>query len=324
MKYNHYAAALLILLCLSCKKEQVIIVRDAVWSKAPHNAFTDLCYYQGKYYCAFREAKTHVSFDGKLRVLTSADGNTWLDFAQLTYSSCDLRDPHFRIEKGNVLSLSSFARNKNGQYNNVVFNLKDNKFSTAAVLSVDSDFWLWSYMTFLDRNYSIGYNVSKKNLKPSLIFYGNDHDALDKYDIVNDSLIDIGCPTEAALCIGADSVAYTIVRDDCTGAKCFLGISKYPFAIWSWKELPFFVRGPNIKILDNGKLFLAASAMKQWNKTCYTILDPKTLAFDDIQELVSDGDNGYPGVVIHNNQAVISYYSSHEGKACIYIKKVNL
>ncbi len=324
MRTIHYVTALLIILGFACKKEKPVIIKDAVWSKAPHNAFTDLIYYNSKYYCAFREGSEHASFDGRIRIITSVDGNTWQDFALLGYDKSDMRDPHFFIEKGNVLSLSSFARRKNGQNSNITFNLFNNTFSASTVLNVDNDFWLWSYMTFLDRNYSIGYNLKKKNLKPSLILYGNDASEINRYDIVNDTLIDIGCPTEAALCISEDSVAYTIVRDDCTGSKSFLGASKYPFSIWSWKELPFFVRGPNIKMLSNGKLFLAASAMKGWNKTCYTIINPKTLAFEDVKELESDGDNGYPGIVIKNNQAIISYYSSHEGKACIYIKKVNL
>jgi len=40
-------------------------------------AFTDLIRYKGRLYCAFREGATHVSEDGKLRILSSADGQAW-------------------------------------------------------------------------------------------------------------------------------------------------------------------------------------------------------------------------------------------------------
>ena len=45
-----------------------------IWDQAPHNAFTDLIHWEGKFYCAFREGKGHAGDLGKLRVLSSVDG----------------------------------------------------------------------------------------------------------------------------------------------------------------------------------------------------------------------------------------------------------
>ena len=42
------------------------------------------------------------------------------------------------------------------------------------------------------------------------------------------------------------------------------------------------------------------------------------------RSLPSSGDSSYPGLVWHDNQLWISYYSSHEGKAAIYIARVKL
>ena len=42
-----------------------------IWDAAPHNAFTDLAYWNGQFVCAFREGRSHVSTDGKIRVLSS-------------------------------------------------------------------------------------------------------------------------------------------------------------------------------------------------------------------------------------------------------------
>ena len=48
-----------------------------IWDRAPHNAFTDLRFHLGRWWCVFREGKSHVSPDGSLRVITSKDGGTW-------------------------------------------------------------------------------------------------------------------------------------------------------------------------------------------------------------------------------------------------------
>src|SRR5436189_4400788 len=49
-----------------------------IWERAPHNAFTDLARFKGKWFCVFREGAAHVSPDGALRVITSKDGKDWV------------------------------------------------------------------------------------------------------------------------------------------------------------------------------------------------------------------------------------------------------
>jgi len=45
-----------------------------IWDRAPHNAFTDLIRFQGRWVCVFREGAGHRSHDGRVRVIASADG----------------------------------------------------------------------------------------------------------------------------------------------------------------------------------------------------------------------------------------------------------
>ena len=40
-----------------------------IWNEAPHNAFTDLTRFRGRWICVFREGRAHVSPDGAVRVL---------------------------------------------------------------------------------------------------------------------------------------------------------------------------------------------------------------------------------------------------------------
>ena len=72
---------LVLLLGLQAAPELVDVRK--IWDKAPHNAFTDLARHKDRWWCVFREGRHHVSPDGSLRVLTSADGEAWESAALL-------------------------------------------------------------------------------------------------------------------------------------------------------------------------------------------------------------------------------------------------
>src|SRR5438874_10473565 len=63
-----------------------------IWDQAPHCAFTDLAFWKGHFVCAFREGRAHVATDGKIRVLSSMDGENWSPAAVLALDGFDLRD----------------------------------------------------------------------------------------------------------------------------------------------------------------------------------------------------------------------------------------
>jgi hypothetical protein len=66
--------SLLTLLALAPVRAQAdeaeIVEVKKIWDQAPHNAFTDLIRFEGRWFCVFREGQGHVSPDGALRVLT--------------------------------------------------------------------------------------------------------------------------------------------------------------------------------------------------------------------------------------------------------------
>lgn len=74
-----------------------------IWDKAPHNAFTDLIWFKGYFYCAFREGSTHMSYDGKLRIIRSSDAKTWESVALMKYKNGDVRDAKLSITPSNEL-----------------------------------------------------------------------------------------------------------------------------------------------------------------------------------------------------------------------------
>src|SRR5678815_5010712 len=77
-----------------------------IWDQAPHNAFTDLIRFQNKWFCVFREGQGHVSADGALRVITSADGQKWESYALIRSENSDLRDAKITVTPDSMLTVS--------------------------------------------------------------------------------------------------------------------------------------------------------------------------------------------------------------------------
>jgi len=83
-----FLTALLVTAGVAQGDAELVEVRK-IWDRAPHNAFTDLVRFKGKWFCVFREGTAHVSPDGALRVITSKDGKDWVSAALLTQPKAD-------------------------------------------------------------------------------------------------------------------------------------------------------------------------------------------------------------------------------------------
>src|SRR5881392_1062667 len=80
-----------------------------IWDQAPHCAFTDLAFWKGHFVCAFREGRAHVATDGKIRILSSADGENWSPAALVALEGFDLRDAGLSVTPNNRLMLNGGA-----------------------------------------------------------------------------------------------------------------------------------------------------------------------------------------------------------------------
>ena len=114
-------------------------------------------------------------------------------------------------------------------------------------------------------------------------------------------------------------------------AQALIGTSQPPYKDWMWKDCGHCLGGPNFLILPNGNMWAAgrvyienADDSKGYTEgdTAMGLLTEK--AFQPLLFLPSAGDNSYPGMVYQEGSLFISYYSSHEGKACIYFAEIRL
>src|SRR5262249_54412790 len=146
-------------------RPELLSVRK-IWDRGSHNAFTDLIRWHEKWYCTFREADGHVGGDGKLRVLESADGQTWEPVGLIQEQGIDLRDPKLSITPDDRLMIvagGSVYQGKTllGRQPRVTFS-KDGRQWTPPRRVLSEGEWLWRVTWHEGWAYGVSYNASAR------------------------------------------------------------------------------------------------------------------------------------------------------------------
>jgi len=297
--------------------EAEIISVEKIWDKAPHNAFTSLARYKGSWYCAFREGENHVGTDGKIRVLVSRNGKTWKSAALFERKGIDLRDPSLVITPDNTLMLHIGA--------SLYREGKHLGFKPAVVLTENGK--NWSEFHDLDFNNKWPWHPFCNGQEIFIVAYGKAPSLYKSKDgqnyewICDFKLEDFA--NEAALCQSDNDTLLALIRRDRGDKHAFIGKAISPFTEWQWEECDYFVGGPAVivlpdgRILGTGRTFIDGEA-----KTVLAIVSDE--GFKPVLILPSGGDCSYAGIVWNKNKLWISYYSSHEGKAAIYLAKIKI
>jgi hypothetical protein len=331
-----YALNLVVLFCTSLSfaavplKVEIVDVKK-IWDKAPHNAFTDLTYWNDTFYCAFREGRGHVSTDGKIRILESKDANQWDSAALIGLKGFDLRDAHLSITPENRLMLLGGAAprkkdNQSAPTGSFASFSYDGKKWTKPQIVIQPGRWLWCLTWHNGKAYGVSYTAGK----------GTRHlDLLTSTDGINykqhvPKLLEQGYPNEVTLRFDTDGTCYAIIRRDRHEKDPYtalLGISKPDYKNWQFKDLGTDFNGfggPNLIKIPSGH-WLAAGRMHQGGShTALTYIDVKSGTMTKLTKLPSGGDTSYPGLLWHNDMLYVSYYSSHEGKTSIYLAKLKI
>lgn len=302
-----------------------IVSVHKIWDKAPYNAFTDLAFFNNRLFCAFREGKTHWGEGdyGKIRIITSPDGNEWTSTALIFEGGADLRDPKLSITHDNRLMLLYFRR-----FNPTAYPEKHEqsfaRFSRDGFLwdepvPVGSpERWLWRVTWHKGKAYGIDYGgpdgAPPFQAPRTGRFYSSD-------DGVNfKALLDFKHAGESAVCFMDDDSALALIRSK--GDNAVLGASAPPYMDWTWKDLNKRLGGPNLIKLPDGRLVVAGRLYEERTRTSLLWLDPKKGTLEEFLTFPSGGDTSYPGLVWNGDMLWVSYYSSHEGKPSIYLAKV--
>lgn len=296
-----------------------------IWDQGRHNAFTDLIRFQDRWFCSFRESEAHVGGDGALRVLESADGETWKSAALLAETGVDLRDPKLSIMPDGRLMMvaggSVYAGTKKlqGRQPRVAFS-KDGRTWTNPRRILAEGEWLWRATWHDGTAYGVSYNLMPDKLDADrFIKLYRSADGLDWKLAASMDVPDK--PNETTVRFLKDGEAMALVRREAGDHGGWIGTSRPPYAEWKFSPTQQRLGGPNFIELPDGTL-VAGSRDHTRAAPRFSLFRMTRTRLEPVLTLPSGGDNSYPGLAWHDGLLWVSYYSSHEGKSAIYLARV--
>ena len=299
-----------------------IVSLDKVWDRAGHNAFTDLIRYRERWYMTFREATSHVSPDGAIRILSSSDGERWEPFARLTYPVADLRDPKLTVTPDNRLMLTTAGamhQPSDYKFKSFVWFSRDGRNWSSAEFAGDADVWIWRVQWYQGKALAMGYDTDKEAFLRSYVSVnGKD------FSVLNPTVLDKDYPNETSIVFLPGDTALCLVRRDGGEKTALLGKSRPPYRGWTWQDLGVRIGGPHMIRLPDGRIVAAVRLYDGKTRTSLCWINAEEGALKEFLTLPSGGDTSYAGLVYYNDLLHVSYYSSHEGRTSIYLAKVKI
>lgn len=293
-----------------------------------YQAFTDLVFFDNKFFLTFRESDKHVyGADGTIKLLNSTDGVNWKLIKEFSVAGVDLRDPKFavngdelmlyihglKIHEKTILAFNDYRFKYSNNWDSIEHVTLDNKQQTTSK-SEGNEAWPWRITWFEGSAYSIGYNgVDLFGVYKSTdgLFFESEKNINDIADL----------PTEATIRANDKGAFYVLVRRNFGTAL----LGKYDDINRDMNligEIPFVnFRGPNFLFLNEKQIIFSGA-----DGTIYLgVYDLETKRSKILLNFDAD-DCGYSGMVIKDNTLWMSYYSYDQNihGASIYIAKIKL
>jgi len=283
-----------------------------IYSDGKHNAFTGIAAYRGMTYVSFRSAQTHLTWDGNIKVIQSADRETWSVIADESMPELDLRDPKLAVFGDRLLAYCGARRPEATRKSLCLVSADGKTFGEPVeVKGLPEGQWLWAVAPCGETLYGTAYWATEGKYAASLYASG---DGL-QWNLLCE--LPIGA-SETSIDFGEDGTLWALARDDNYGCVPALLKAKPPYTQFdSVTRPPIRLQGPMVKRLPGG----CAIVCRQWDLPERRNLRTNLLWLGDGEEirlvstLPSGGDTSYAGWLdVGDGKAVISYYSSHEHK----------
>ena len=318
------------------KKEETVQIKR-IWDHGGHNAFPDITFFKGKLYIVFREADGHIpnkdnTGNGKIRILTSVDGEFWESAGLLEMDGLDLRDPKISVSpKKKLMILMGASKYDQQELKGIstFVSMSDpngNKFSTPEPVilpeQIKSDFdWLWRVTWYDKIGYGVVYqsNVDGEPGKSKAYLVKTEKGI--EYELITELNID-GDPNEATIRFLSGAEMMIVIRRNSGDQMGMMGTSKAPYTDWTWEKLDFALGGPNFEVIPINKILIGTRLVDDEGTYSALLLGKKGDPFKGVMRLPSGGDTGYPGFYSIAGYVWLTYYSSHEGKASIYYARI--
>lgn len=308
-----------------------------IWDRGGHNAFTDITYFKTGLYVVFREGDGHIpnndnTGNGKIRILSSADGEFWESEAVIALDGIDLRDPKITVTpKKRLMILMGGSKYVDGELKSIstYVSMSDpngKKFTEPEQIELEegikSDFdWLWRVTWKEKEAYGVIYQANvggEKGKSKALLVKSNKGY---EYELVKE--LDIpGNPNEATIRFLSRGEMMIIARRGGEDKNGMMGTSMPPYKDWTWDELDFELGGPNFEQIPIDKILIATRIRDENGPYTGLMLGKKGEPFKEVMRLPSGGDTSYAGMFSIAGFIWMSYYSSHEGKTAVYYARI--
>jgi len=317
-------------------EQRYVLGIERIWDRPGHAAFTDILLHEGALYCTFREGTGHIpGLNGMIRVLRSRDRTHWESIALLSEEHVDLRDPKLSVTPQGRLMVNMGASYYRGTKrlrieSRVSFAGSDGtSFGSPQRVVVPKEIltgsdWLWRVTWHKETAWGCLQQSPPGGNEKRALWLVKSRDGIHFEPVTK---LEVPFPTETTLRFRADDTLIAMARCEGKPAIGRIGIASPPYKDWKFTESNKRFGGPNLVELPGGR-WLAGS--RQYDpppsRTALWWFDPDKAEFSDLLLLPSDGDNSYPGFAIDAERGVVytSYYSSHEGKAAIYVATLRL
>ncbi len=315
------ALSSLLLLCgATHSSEPEILSVEKIWDQGEHNAFTDLIRFENGWWCTFREAKVHGPSIGKVRVITSQDGEKWTSAGLVEQDGVDLRDPKLSIMPDGrlMLIMGGSVYSVGGRYGTraprVSFSKTGQNWAEPKKLLAE-DHWLWRVTWQGEWGWSVSKLGEGRDPRRGMVYRtrdGLEWEWITEFRLPNNTWN----ASETTLRFMTDGELIALTRPH------WIGTSKPPYTSWSWTKMKENIGGPNFIRLPDGQLWASG---RHYGSQATTVLARMTRdSYDPVLTLPSGGDCSYPGMVWHDSLLWMSYYSTHEGKTSIYLAKIRI
>ena len=331
-----FKALLLLLLLFNLQiahaqqKSETIEIKK-IWDRAPHNAYTDITFFKGKFYVVFREGEDGDSSIGKIRILASQDGEFWESAGLLEMNGVDLRDPKItQTPKKRLLILFGGLQREGDQIASTTtyYSLSDPsgaKFAEPEPVELDERItgdhnWLWRITWYGKTGFGVVFQShvdgDPQSSRALLVRTGKG----DEVELVSE--LDIpGNPREATVRFLTGSEMAILVKRE-GDQPAMMGTSKEPYSDWTWEETDLQLTGPNFEVIPINKILIGLRMQDDNGAYTALIMRKKGEPYKEVMRLPSGGDTGYPGFFSIAGYIWMTYYASHEGKASIYYVQI--
>ncbi len=300
-----------------------------IFHNGEHNAFTDLCRFQGQYYLTFRSCPDGhgVNPTASIIILSSKDAKSWVQVHRFHVEKRDTRDPHFLVfqEKLFVYSGTWYCGDsapKSYHMNELLgyaaWSGNGKTWHSPIMLEGTYGHYIWRAATHGDKAYLCGRRkrefaktanrAERDLLVESALLESDDGLTFRKVGLFQEQHGD-----ETAFLFEKEGSVLAVARSG-SGRNAQVCRARPPYKIWQRKDLDRYIGGPLLakwgdRTLVGGRKTTTGKPVT----SLYWLVDDQLHEF---AELPSGGDNSYPGFLeLSPTEAIVSYYSSHEKDA---------